>query len=77
MQRIYKKIYSKIKKSKRIIITRHIGADPDALGSSIGLKEIIKETFPDKEVYVVGAPASKFKYMGTLDKFEEWMKNLY
>lgn len=70
---IYNKIYKKIKSSSKIVIARHIGPDPDALGSSIALKEIIKATFPEKEVYVVGAPASKFKYLGTLDKFTESM----
>lgn len=70
---ICKKIYNEIKKSSKIVIARHIGPDPDALGSSIGLKEIIKETFPSKEVYVVGNPASKFKYLGELDKFNESM----
>ena len=71
MNRIYKDIYNKIKKYDRIVIARHIGPDPDALGSSIGLKEIIKTTFPKKEVYVVGCPANKFKYIGELDKFRE------
>lgn len=71
MNRIYKDIYNKIKKYNRIVIARHVGPDPDALGSSIGLKTIIKATFPDKEVYVVGCPANKFKYIGELDKFKE------
>ncbi len=71
MNKVYKKIYNKIKKYNRIVIARHVGADPDALGSSLGLKEIIKATFPEKEVYVVGYPASKFKYIGELDKFNE------
>lgn len=69
----YKKIYQSIKKSSKIVIARHIGPDPDALGSSVALKEIIKATFPEKEVYVVGNPASKFKYFGNLDKFVETM----
>ena len=69
--RICKKIYNKIKKYNRIVIARHVGADPDALGSTLGLKEIIKATFPEKEVYVVGYPASKFRYIGELDKFNE------
>jgi len=68
-----KKIYNKIKKYDTIVIARHVGADPDALGSSIGLKEIIKETFPNKKVYVVGYPASRFRYLGELDKFSEDM----
>ena len=71
----YKKIYNTIKKSDKIVIARHIGADPDALGSSVGLKDIIKATFPDKEVYVVGNPTSKFRYFGILDKFTEDMYN--
>lgn len=71
--KICKKIYNEIRKYNKIVIARHIGADPDALGSSIGLKEIIKSTFPEKEVYVVGCPASKFKYLGDLDKFSEDM----
>ena len=67
----YKKIYNKIKKYDSIVIARHVGADPDALGSQIGLKEIIENTFPHKKVYAIGCPASKFKYLGNLDKFDE------
>ena len=68
---ILRKIYNEIKKYDNIVIARHVGADPDALGSTLGLKEIILNTFPHKKVYVVGYPASKFKYMGELDKFTE------
>lgn len=66
-----KSIYRKIKEFDKIVIARHIGPDPDALGSSIGLKEIIKATFPKKEVYTIGAAPSKFKYMGKVDKVSE------
>lgn len=62
-----------IKKYDTIVIARHIGADPDALGSSIGLREAIKKTFPSKKVYAVGYPTSKFRYMGLLDHFTEEM----
>lgn len=68
--RIERQIYKKIKKYNRIVIARHVGADPDALASSIGLKQIIESNFPEKEVYVVGFPASKFKYLGMLDKWQ-------
>ena len=34
---IYKKIYYEIKKYPNIVIERHIGADPDALGSQFAL----------------------------------------
>lgn len=66
-----KRIYKEIKKHKRIVLARHIGPDPDALGSTLGLKEIILNTFPNKEVYVVGTPAAKHKYLGELDIFDE------
>lgn len=73
MDNIFKKIYKQIKKYDKIVIARHVGADPDALGSTIGLKESILSKFPNKKVYVVGAPASKHKYIGQLDKFEDSM----
>ena len=38
---IFNQIYKQIKKYNKIVIARHIGADPDALGSTLGLKEAI------------------------------------
>lgn len=70
---IYKRIYKEIKKHDKIVIARHIGADPDALGSTLGLREVIKNTFKDKEVYAVGTPANKHKYIGELDSFNDSM----
>ena len=67
---MYKEIIKLIKKYDSIVIARHIGGDIDALGSQIGLKEIIKETYPNKKVYAVGAYASRFKFVGPLDKEE-------
>jgi len=72
---LYKKIYKEIKKNDTIVIARHVGPDPDALGSSVALKEIILHNFPNKKVYVVGCPASRFRYLGTLDRFDESMYN--
>ena len=71
MKNIYKQIYDKIKKYETIVIARHVGADPDALGSQLGLRDSIRETFKNKKVYAVGYPASKFKYIGNLDKTED------
>ena len=67
----YRKIAKEIRKYNTIVIARHIGPDPDALGSSIGLKELILNNFPKKQVYVVGAPASRFRYLGNVDKLPE------
>ena len=71
---MYKSIYKKIKEYDTIYLARHIGPDPDALGSTIGLKEIIKATFPKKEVYLLGVFPSKFKYMGKGDSVKEDIK---
>lgn len=70
---MFNRIYRKIKKYNTIVIARHVGADPDALASQIALRDSIKKTFPKKNVYAIGYPASKFKYLGNLDKFQESM----
>lgn len=71
MKELYREIYKKIKEFDKIVIARHIGADPDALGSTLGLKEIILNTFPNKKVSCIGAYSSVFKYMGKMDKLNE------
>lgn len=53
------KILELIKKYKRIIIFGHVRPDGDCIGSQFGLYEIIRNSFPDKEVYISGE-ASKF-----------------
>ena len=68
---IYKRIYRKIKKFDKIVIARHVGADPDALCSQIALRDSILNTFPNKKVYAVGSPATKFRFLGNLDKVDE------
>ena len=67
---IYKQIFKVIKKYDTIVIARHIGADPDALGSQFALKDIILKTFPNKKVYAVGNPASRFKFFGNNEKID-------
>lgn len=67
---IYKQILKQIKKYDTIVIARHIGADPDALGSQFALKSIILNLFPEKKVYAVGNPASRFKFFGVNDKID-------
>ena len=56
-------ILNQIKKYNRIIIHRHTKPDGDALGSQIGLKHILKDTFPEKEIYVVGDAAGHYNFM--------------
>lgn len=68
---MWKKVYKLIKKYDTIVIARHIGVDPDAMGSQLGLKLAIELTFPEKKVYAIGNGSCKFTYLGKLDKFEE------
>lgn len=71
VRNIYKKIFKQIKKYDNIVIVRHIGADPDALGSQFAMKEIIKNLYPRKNVYAIGSPSARFKFMGNLDKIPD------
>lgn len=67
----FRKIYRTIKKYKTIVIARHVGADPDALCSQIALRDSIIAKFPHKQVYAVGCPVSRLKFLGSLDHFTE------
>ncbi len=68
---MYKKIYKAIKKFDTIVIARHVGVDPDAMGSQVALRDAIKLSFPDKNVLAVGNGSNKFTYLGKLDKTED------
>ena len=68
--KLFKEIYKQIKKYQSIVIARHIGADPDALGSQFAMKELINVNFKNKRVYAVGTVASRFRFMGNLDKID-------
>ena len=52
-----------IKQYDTIIIHRHSRPDGDAMGSQLGMKQIIRENFPEKTVYVVGDTSKFFGFM--------------
>ena len=60
---MFGQILETIKNYNRIIIHRHSNPDGDAMGSQIGLKNLIKDNFPDKEVYAVGDDAKRYAFM--------------
>ena len=70
---MFTNILNEIKKYNRIIIHRHNKPDGDALGSQIGLKHILKENFPEKEIYVVGDDAGHYSFMDDviMDEIED------
>ena len=73
--KLFKDILRQIKKYDNIVIARHIGADPDALGSQFALKELIEVNFKNKHVYAVGSIAARFKFMGSTDKIDNLDKS--
>lgn len=63
-------IFQQIKKYNKIIIHRHQRPDPDAIGSQVGLAEILKASFPYKQIYVVGKHIPDFDWIGTMDSID-------
>lgn len=68
---ITEEILQMIKDYDRIIIHRHMRPDPDALGSQCGLAEILRATFPKKEVYQVGGPVEGLDFLAEMDEIAD------
>ncbi len=60
---MFKNILELINKHDRIIIHRHKNPDGDAIGSQVGLKHLILENFPNKEVYCVGDDPKRYAFI--------------
>lgn len=60
---MFEQALSLIREYHRIIIHRHSYPDGDALGSQTGLAALIKDNFPEKEVYAVGDDAPRLAFM--------------
>ena len=63
-------IYEKIEEYQKIIITGHKRPDGDCLGSAFGLKDIIKTTWPKKEVYAVGENVGYLSFLSPVDEIK-------
>ncbi|MBE6933886.1 MAG: bifunctional oligoribonuclease/PAP phosphatase NrnA [Ruminococcaceae bacterium] len=53
-------VLQKIKEYDRIIITRHVRPDGDAIGSTKGLWKILQLSFPQKEIYLLNEDQSEY-----------------
>lgn len=60
---MFEQLLEEIKNHDTIIIHRHSNPDGDALGSQMGLKNILTENFPEKEVYAVGDSSVRYGFM--------------
>ena len=62
-------ILDKIKEYHKIFIFRHFRPDGDAVGSSRGLAEILKATFPEKDIRLQNCDASDYlSFLGGEDE---------
>lgn len=64
-------ILEAIEKYKTIIIHRHVRPDPDAYGSQGGLAEILKASYPNKDIYTVGKEEPSLNYLRRLDSIAD------
>lgn len=71
MEKMIQKLFKKIKEYNTIIIHRHTRPDLDALGSQRGLALAIKETYPKKNIYMVGDMSSRYAFLGEMDEIED------
>ena len=66
---IMEKILQKIKEYNRILIFRHFRPDGDAVGSTKGLQEILKLTYPEKEIYLANNDFAQYlEFLGPEDE---------
>ncbi len=60
---MFEKILELLQKHDRIIIHRHKNPDGDAIGSQVGLKHLILENLPGKEVFCVGDAPRRYGFI--------------
>lgn len=62
---MFEAIHSLILQYPRIIIHRHKNPDGDALGAQLGLKQILQNNYPEKEILAVGDMTPRYAFMAT------------
>lgn len=67
MNEIMKQILEKIKSYEKIVISRHIRPDGDAVGSTLGLARILSLTYPEKDIRVAADDSSEYlSFLGSV-----------
>lgn len=65
---MFEKIIAKIEKYDSIVIFGHLNPDGDCYGSQIALRNILRNEYPQKQVYCVGSGLKKFlNILGQMD----------
>lgn len=71
-EQVKQQILAKIESYNTIIISRHIRPDGDAVGSTKGFARLLKDTYPDKNIYVVNEDYSDYlAFLGGEDTVSE------
>ncbi len=60
---MFEAILDLIRAYPRVILHRHKNPDGDALGSQLGLRYILRDSFPDKEIFAVGDLNDRYAFM--------------
>ena len=60
---MFEQIKNVIERFDRILIHRHSRPDGDAMGSQIGLRELLRHNYPEKEILAVGDSTGFFGFM--------------
>lgn len=67
-EELMKSIINKIEEYDTIAIYRHVFPDPDSYSSQTALKSIIKNTYPNKNVVILGEHSKNLEYINVMDK---------
>ncbi len=66
---IKQKILQKIKDYDRIMLFRHVRNDGDCVGATKGLKAILQQSFPEKEIYLIDRDTAAYlEFLGPEDE---------
>lgn len=60
---MFEQILELVVRYPRIILHRHKNPDGDALGSQLGLRHILRDSFPHKEILAVGDMSDRYAFM--------------
>ena len=71
---IMTQIYEKLRAYDRILLFRHVRVDGDCVGATKGMKDIIQQTWPQKEVLIIDDERSAYlAFLGPDDETDDDM----
>ena len=69
MNPVKQTIFERIADAETIMLFRHVRIDGDCVGATKGLKAIIRQTWPEKEVYLIDEETARYlAFMGPEDE---------